>query len=229
MMMGMIAVSSRQHVTMPYELSPEPADDEDDEPADEPEPCSRARLPTITYTSLGCSSKAPPALPPAGRMPAGVTAQAEEPGTPTGSQARGSHDPPPRPRVPRGSGRPAQERSGSGSRARTRSQAGQVDEKPIPGTAGQEPIHMAVLVGQDHLMSKIICLLGTHPDPWRKRGHWGWCGQSCPCCRAHNPMDWPTGCDMCVQMWYLTCISKQWRDRTRELPMLPESKRRRKD
>ena len=86
-------------------------------------------------------------------------------------------------------------------------------------------LHMTVL-GQDQFISKIICLLGRHPDPWTKEEHWGAHGQSCPCCRAHN---WPTGCDMCVQMWYLTCINKQWRDRTRELPMLPESKRRRKD
>ena len=89
-------------------------------------------------------------------------------------------------------------------------------------------LHMSVL-GQDQFISKITCLLGTHPDPWTKEKHWGrGCGQNCPCCRAHNEEDWPTGCAFCVQMWYLTCINKQWRDRTRELPMLPESKRRRK-
>ena len=74
-------------------------------------------------------------------------------------------------------------------------------------------LHMTVL-GQDPFISKIICLLGTHPDPWTPEKHWGRCGQSCACCRAYNEEDWPSGCFICNQMWDLTTFNRLWRDRT---------------
>ena len=49
-------------------------------------------------------------------------------------------------------------------------------------------------------------------QPWRPRTHWGWCGQSCPCCRAQQIEDWPTGCQACIDAWTLTTLSKVFRE-----------------
>ena len=71
-------------------------------------------------------------------------------------------------------------------------------------------LHMSVL-GQDQFISKIICLLGTHPDPWTKEKHWGSrgiCYCCCPCCFG--------ACDLCYQIRVLKRINRQWRDRTSE-------------
>ena len=41
---------------------------------------------------------------------------------------------------------------------------------------------------------------------WRPRGHFGVCGQSCGCCRAHNWEDVYTGCPECGNGWTVSTL-----------------------
>ena len=71
-------------------------------------------------------------------------------------------------------------------------------------------LHMTVL-GQDQFNSMIICLLGTHPDPYSEGPcHW-LCG---------DQFGWWLGldgaCCLCNEMRRLARVSRQWRDRTSE-------------
>ena len=54
-----------------------------------------------------------------------------------------------------------------------------------------------------------------HPWPWRAHGrrqHWGAeghaCGQSCGCCRACHAEDWPSGCEVCLDLYELSLVNK---------------------
>ena len=47
------------------------------------------------------------------------------------------------------------------------------------------------------VVRRILVFLASHEEPWDKRTHWGECGQSCPCCRAINDEDYPSGCNTC--------------------------------
>ena len=79
------------------------------------------------------------------------------------------------------------------------------------------------VLGRDQFISSIICFLGTHPDEWTKEEHWGCCGQGCGCCRAAH-CEVFGACEVCNQIPILTCINRQWRDRTSEFDgkvMLP--------
>ena len=42
---------------------------------------------------------------------------------------------------------------------------------------------------------------------WSASSHFGNCGQSCGCCRAHNRVDAYSGCDACLTGWILTTVS----------------------
>ena len=46
---------------------------------------------------------------------------------------------------------------------------------------------------------------------WFPRGHFGRCGQSCGCCRAHNWEDAYTGCPECYNGWTFSTLSKAFR------------------
>ena len=52
--------------------------------------------------------------------------------------------------------------------------------------------------------------VGQHEERWTAKRHYGFCGQSCPCCRAANKEDWPSGCKICVDSWYLAGASRAW-------------------
>ena len=54
----------------------------------------------------------------------------------------------------------------------------------------------------------IFPFLLHHYDWWTTTKHWGGCGQSCGCCRAHNPEDANGSCEPCATGWILTCTSK---------------------
>ena len=41
--------------------------------------------------------------------------------------------------------------------------------------------------------------------------HYGLSGRSCGCCRAANPEDWPSGCDICLDLWWLSIVDKRFR------------------
>ena len=41
----------------------------------------------------------------------------------------------------------------------------------------------------------------NHPDVWSKKNHYGQCGQSCPCCRAHMG-DTLGACNICTKYIY---------------------------
>ena len=71
---------------------------------------------------------------------------------------------------------------------------------------------------QETLLQKVLPftvldMLLRHEDenlgPWRRRGHWlhGLCGQSCGCCRSHNPEDFFGCCEPCHDGWPLTTVS----------------------
>jgi len=49
----------------------------------------------------------------------------------------------------------------------------------------------------------------VHPVPWSVKHHYGRCGQSCVCCRAHNADDveW-SGCDVCHLGWLMTIVTR---------------------
>ena len=46
---------------------------------------------------------------------------------------------------------------------------------------------------------------------WSPTRHYGHCGQSCPCCRSHNPEDAhpDCNCEQCYLGWVLTTVSRQ--------------------
>ena len=46
---------------------------------------------------------------------------------------------------------------------------------------------------------------------WFPRGHFGRCGQSCGCCRAHNAEDSFIGCPECNNGWTFSTLSKAFR------------------
>ena len=37
----------------------------------------------------------------------------------------------------------------------------------------------------------------VHPEGWNAQRHYGFCGQSCPCCRSQNAEDWLGTCSVC--------------------------------
>ena len=59
-------------------------------------------------------------------------------------------------------------------------------------------------------------LLHHGPEPWTRKGHWvfGGCGQSCGCCRSHNPEDAApdANCVVCYQGWVVTTVSRGWKE-----------------
>ena len=49
-----------------------------------------------------------------------------------------------------------------------------------------------------------------HGPLWKVRGHWGHCGQSCGCCRSHNPED-GANCSECYDGWVMTTVCKTFK------------------
>ena len=49
-----------------------------------------------------------------------------------------------------------------------------------------------------------------HEGAWDPETHFGQCGQSCGCCRSHNPEDACEGCNcqLCFTAWVLSCVSR---------------------
>ena len=60
------------------------------------------------------------------------------------------------------------------------------------------------------MLSTILDYIVHHPHDWTPIGHFGFCGESCGCCRAHNSEDWLTGCIACAEAWELSCVCKGW-------------------
>ena len=57
----------------------------------------------------------------------------------------------------------------------------------------------------------IVPFIASHPDPdWTMDDHYGFCGQSCECCRAANEEDWLGTCDICLDAWCLTTLSRRF-------------------
>ena len=58
--------------------------------------------------------------------------------------------------------------------------------------------------------------LVDHPVTWDPETHFGYCGQSCGCCRSHNPEDACEGCNCqpCFTAWVLSCVSRSTRAAT---------------
>ena len=56
--------------------------------------------------------------------------------------------------------------------------------------------------------NRVVPWVASHPDGWTINGHFGACGQSCPCCRAFNPEDRYSGCPICIDVWELSGASK---------------------
>ena len=63
---------------------------------------------------------------------------------------------------------------------------------------------------------------GLSFTPWRPHGHYGQCGQSCPCCRSHNfeDSDFDINCEECFAGWILTQVSRRVRDATKDYARL---------
>ena len=62
----------------------------------------------------------------------------------------------------------------------------------------------------DQLRALIVAFLGQHPPWWTRERHWGACGQNCPCCRAENPEDWWSGCELCIDKYVLAAADRRW-------------------
>ena len=60
-------------------------------------------------------------------------------------------------------------------------------------------------VGKDVMFAFLL----YHDPEWNIRSHFGMCGQSCGCCRSHNPEDAgpDCNCEACYTGWVLTTIS----------------------
>ena len=67
---------------------------------------------------------------------------------------------------------------------------------------------------QTPIWNEVSPLLLDHVDWWCTKRHYGYCGQSCGCCRSHNPED-GENCQPCWQGWILTCINQLARTRVR--------------
>ena len=61
----------------------------------------------------------------------------------------------------------------------------------------------------------IMSFIIFHEFPWTPRRHFGRCGQSCGCCRSHNPED-GRNCEECYDGWTLTTVSRAFRDMTQK-------------
>ena len=71
----------------------------------------------------------------------------------------------------------------------------------------------ATVFAEINVACNIVAYVGHDSDwrplmPWR---HYGNCGQNCPCCRAANDEDWPSGCGHCLDLWYLSLADKRIR------------------
>ena len=62
------------------------------------------------------------------------------------------------------------------------------------------------------LLPYIFHFVVLHPADWDPHCHYRFCGQSCPCCRGHNPEDYLSWscCEGCGNAWTFTCVSKLW-------------------
>ena len=93
----------------------------------------------------------------------------------------------------------------------------------------QTAVSLSLVLGDDTFIRKVVCLLGFHRDDsrgtWTAKRHWGRqaCGQSCGCCCAHEMEDYHDGCEACCEMWLLTTVNRQWRDRSLEFDGVTES------
>ena len=62
-------------------------------------------------------------------------------------------------------------------------------------------------LGHDQVLEYV---LWHGPWRWKRRGHWGGCGQSCGCCRSHTNEDAQpeANCICCYEGWVLSTVSK---------------------
>ena len=76
-------------------------------------------------------------------------------------------------------------------------------------------------VFNDNVMENILGYLVHNgvSESWTKLRHYGHCGQSCGCCRGHNTEDsapvemwYGLNCELCINGWVWTTVSKGMRD-----------------
>ena len=86
---------------------------------------------------------------------------------------------------------------------------------PVPlqmtGSAAVPQAGSAAVFKTRSVVATIVHYLG-HESYWRCRAddrwrHYAHCGQNCGCCRAANAEDWPSGCDHCVDLWFLSIVN----------------------
>ena len=60
------------------------------------------------------------------------------------------------------------------------------------------------------ISSTILDFIG-HPRGWSREEHFGFSGPDCGCCVAANLEDWFDGCDICLDLWYLSIVDTRFR------------------
>ena len=81
----------------------------------------------------------------------------------------------------------------------------------MTGSAAVPQAGSAAVFKTRSVVATIVHYLG-HESVWRCRAddrwrHYAHCGQNCGCCRAANAEDWPSGCDHCVDLWFLSIVN----------------------
>ena len=67
----------------------------------------------------------------------------------------------------------------------------------------------------DNVWQEVIAFLVEHPTSWGPADHFGWCGQSCGCCRSHVS-EAGMNCQACWLGWMLTTICSDIRARLKQ-------------
>ena len=70
----------------------------------------------------------------------------------------------------------------------------------------------------DAVANPLLAFLVSHAEPWQMTKHWGLCGQNCPCCRAANDEDYPTGCRTCREGFAAARLSRGIHENLEQVP-----------
>ena len=86
------------------------------------------------------------------------------------------------------------------------------------GGLGTDVLHLIIshllyhepIIDRSYAQTRTGWLKGYRVTTWARRRHFGSCGQSCGCCRSHNPEDAGPGmnCQPCYTGWILCTVSK---------------------
>lgn len=67
----------------------------------------------------------------------------------------------------------------------------------------------------DIIWRLVMPYIQEHEPPWEARGHRGHCGQSCGCCKSHNPED-GANCEECYDGWVTKTVCKTLKGHTQD-------------